>query len=102
MCRSWSHGGLDSSSLQDNAPQFHVTSDNVCIVCAARPINVCLRPCNHVALCGQCADQLRPPLCPVCRAPIASITRSSLEASAPQSGAPPAREPIIASPTSEP
>merc|ERR1712232_983588 len=54
--------------------RFAVTSDNICAVCFERPIDVCFLPCSHVAACSSCASQLRPASCPICRAPIASIS----------------------------
>jgi len=57
--------------------QFEVTSDNVCAVCFENPINVCLIPCGHVAICSSCANRLRPPSCPICRTHIASICDAS-------------------------
>merc|ERR1712187_596508 len=56
--------------------RFEVTSDNICTVCFGNPINVCLQPCGHVAVCNACANRLQPPSCPICRTPITSICGS--------------------------
>jgi hypothetical protein len=63
----------ESMSLP-SAPPFHVTQGNVCVVCFERPINVGLQPCNHVAICRSCASRLSPPVCPICRTPIARLS----------------------------
>lgn len=41
-----------------------------CVVCMAAPKTVAVTPCGHVALCGDCADELskkRGSECPICR-----------------------------------
>jgi hypothetical protein len=57
------------------APPFHVTQSDVCVVCFERPIDISLQPCNHVAVCRSCANMLSPPMCPICRTPIAGLSR---------------------------
>lgn len=53
---------------------FSVTEDNICTVCFDRPINACLLPCSHVAVCSSCASRLNPQSCPICRTPIYAVT----------------------------
>lgn len=40
-----------------------------CVVCWAAPREVIFEPCNHVAVCGECAQKLREERkpCPCCR-----------------------------------
>jgi len=80
--RSASAPPLDEANESARMPQqmatrlqFEVTSDNVCTVCFDRPIDVCLHPCGHVAVCGTCTKQLRPPNCPICRSNVACVSR---------------------------
>jgi len=82
--------------------QFPVTSDNVCTVCFDNPINVCLLPCGHVAICSSCANRLRPPNCPICRTHITSICDATgnpfAEASAPPMAVVLPRQPELSTP----
>eukprot|EP00928_Gymnodinium_smaydae_P099558 TRINITY_DN9538_c0_g1_i2.p1 TRINITY_DN9538_c0_g1~~TRINITY_DN9538_c0_g1_i2.p1 ORF type:complete len:442 (+),score=19.65 TRINITY_DN9538_c0_g1_i2:120-1445(+) len=65
-------------SLTPSEPsRFHVTRDNICIVCFDRPINTCLQPCQHVAVCSSCVLLLPAPRrCPICRSDIKTCTDS--------------------------
>ncbi len=47
----------------------------LCVVCIAAPKDTALVPCGHKCVCGPCAAKLRPQLCPICRAPIASAVK---------------------------
>lgn len=67
---------------------FVVTDDNICTVCFDRPIDVCLLPCTHVAVCGSCAEACRHQGCPICRSRIEHIARHDGAAKALQSSAP--------------
>ena len=44
-----------------------------CKVCMSGDIEVCLRPCGHVLLCGTCASSCDK--CPICRTPIKETIR---------------------------
>lgn len=46
-----------------------------CCVCYDAPIDTCLEPCGHVAMCSGCVARLpRPRRCPLCRAAIERVT----------------------------
>jgi preprotein translocase subunit SecG len=62
--------------LLPSAPSSHVTQSNVCAICLERPIDIGAQPCNHVAVCRSCASMLSPPVCPICRTPIARLSRA--------------------------
>ena len=47
----------------------------LCAVCWAAPKDTVLAPCGHKCVCGPCAANIRPQICPICRAPIASAVR---------------------------
>lgn len=59
------HGG-DQSGCAGQA----VDRESECCVCYDRPIDTCLMPCGHVALCWNCASRLPQRRCPLCRADI--------------------------------
>lgn len=49
----------------------------MCCICMEREKSVLLQPCNHICLCGLCADELSEsyrPVCPLCRTVIVSHT----------------------------
>lgn len=46
-------------------------TQNKCVVCFKPPVNTCLRPCGHVAVCSTCSEQRKQ--CPICRAIIQSV-----------------------------
>jgi len=46
-----------------------------CVVCYDAPIDRCLEPCGHVAVCGACAERLKPRRCPLCRTDIQRVDR---------------------------
>jgi len=47
---------------------FKVEKDQICAKCYENPINVCLLPCGHTAICQSCESKLRHRLCPICYA----------------------------------
>lgn len=53
-----------------------------CVLCLDRPREMCLAPCGHVCLCGECYEQLRLRShprrsdCPLCRRPVDSALRA--------------------------
>jgi hypothetical protein len=47
----------------------------LCVSCIAAPKDTVLAPCGHKCVCSPCAAKLRPQLCPICRAPIASAVK---------------------------
>jgi hypothetical protein len=57
--------------------------DKICCVCMDAPREAALVPCGHLALCLQCAMQLKAAAhakgaqwcCPVCRLPVKSFIR---------------------------
>lgn len=51
--------------------------DSTCVVCQERPRDHLIAPCHHFCVCKPCADKLRSthPSCPMCRGPVASVTR---------------------------
>lgn len=51
--------------------------DNECCVCFDRRIDTCLQPCGHVALCHACATRLANRRCPLCRAEILDVVRTT-------------------------
>lgn len=61
-----------SSSLDVSQPQLPLQNDSEqeCAVCMESSANSCLIPCGHTDLCMQCAGQLNPKLCPICRQPV--------------------------------
>eukprot|EP00971_Amphidinium_carterae_P336659 6473146-Amphidinium_carterae.1 len=85
---------LDDSddSLDDDDDLLNNTT---CIICADRPIEVTLRPCDHTYFCRVCIVQIEEfaregtslPQCPVCRAPIVTVqdaTQAQVAATVPQ------------------
>jgi len=52
---------------------FKVEQDQICVKCYENPIDVCLLPCGHTAICQQCESRLRHRLCPICYAPVNMI-----------------------------
>lgn len=52
---------------------FKVEQDQICAKCYENPINVCLLPCGHTAICKSCESGLRHRLCPICYAPVNMI-----------------------------
>mmetsp|Transcript_105698 Transcript_105698/g.297292 ORF Transcript_105698/g.297292 Transcript_105698/m.297292 type:complete len:331 (-) Transcript_105698:171-1163(-) len=55
---------LQTLSGTTNDPQCEEV-DFTCVVCLRTPRSVLLQPCMHLALCGECAPQVKS--CPVCR-----------------------------------
>lgn len=49
--------------------------DGLCVICLTNPKDTSVMPCRHMCLCRECGEQLLQsrPLCPVCRAPIATL-----------------------------
>jgi len=62
---------VSTRSAKVNA--FKVDQDHVCVKCYENPINVCLLPCGHTAICQACEGRLRHRLCPICYAPVSMI-----------------------------
>jgi hypothetical protein len=52
---------------------FKVEKDQLCAMCYENPINVCLQPCGHTAICKACEQSLRHRLCPICYTPVTMI-----------------------------
>jgi hypothetical protein len=52
---------------------FKVEKDHICAKCYVNPIDVCLLPCGHTAICRQCLPRLPHRLCPICYAPVNMI-----------------------------
>merc|ERR1719218_582581 len=61
------------SDSQRKIMAFKVDEDQVCAKCYSNPINVCLLPCGHTAICRQCYSGLKHKLCPICYAPVNMI-----------------------------
>jgi hypothetical protein len=61
----------------DDTPRYagliQVNKDHLCAMCYENPINVCLQPCGHTAICKSCETKLRHRLCPICYAPVTMI-----------------------------
>jgi len=67
--------GEISASLDHESCRWHVTGFEVdpkqkCAKCYENPINICLLPCCHTAICRACESGLRTRLCPICYAPV--------------------------------
>jgi len=62
-----------SSGSPRKVTAFKVDEDQICAKCYENPINVCLLPCGHTAICKQCESRLRHRLCPICYAPVNMI-----------------------------
>lgn len=54
------------------AQQVDFVVDSECVVCFDAPVNSCLRPCGHVAMCMMCASRVGAN-CPICRAGIEKV-----------------------------
>eukprot|EP01043_Picozoa_sp_COSAG02_P006625 COSAG02_NODE_190_length_30025_cov_22.989875_23_plen_211_part_00 len=54
------------------AQQADFVVDSECVVCFDAPVNSCLRPCGHVAMCMMCASKIGAN-CPICRAGIEKV-----------------------------
>jgi len=72
--------------------RFNITTDNICVVCFDQPIDVCLLPCGHVAICGVCSKRLQD--CPICRQTIAG--RCSSDGNPFASASAPPFQPLLA------
>lgn len=68
---------LDSGKQGEGTPRkitaFKVDEDHLCAKCYKNPINVCLLPCGHTAICQDCESRLSHRLCPICYAPVNMI-----------------------------
>jgi len=62
-----------SRSFLQRHPTFEIGTENVCVICFDRTIEVLLDPCGHIAVCAECAQSLAPPRCPICRVEIKQI-----------------------------
>ena len=79
LCAGCSSGGSSSSTPEQqpdgrDPDQGHYRLE--CVVCLHKPRSVLLRPCNHLVLCGTCAEpygQAAGPMdCPICRVAVES------------------------------
>jgi len=59
--------------LERRITAFKVDEDHICAKCYENPIDVCLLPCGHTAICRACESRLRHRLCPICYAPVNMI-----------------------------
>lgn len=59
-------GGLERGETPRKILAFTVDTDQICARCYDNPINVCLLPCGHTAICKTCESRLRHRLCPIC------------------------------------
>ena len=50
--------------------QSSETTDDLCYICYDAEATAVLLRCGHSGLCVQCAQKLKPQLCPICREPI--------------------------------
>lgn len=62
-----------SRDFMQQHPTFEVSTENVCVVCFDRTIDVLLDPCGHVVVCQMCAQTLTRHRCPICRTEIQQI-----------------------------
>ena len=55
--------GLKNSHMSGNV------EDEKCIICMDNDKNTIIRPCNHMCLCDECAEEVKKNslLCPICR-----------------------------------
>jgi len=65
--------GLKSCDSPRRITAFKVDKEQICAKCFENPINVCLLPCGHTAICRDCESRLRHRLCPICYAPVNMI-----------------------------
>jgi len=65
--------GLKSGDSPRRITAFKVDKEQICAKCFENPINVCLLPCGHTAICRDCESRLRHRLCPICYAPVNMI-----------------------------
>ena len=65
--------------LESSLSRTTLDDDRVgkCVICLEESANHMLVPCNHVALCGSCSDNLKVacPICPICRASFTKVTK---------------------------
>lgn len=57
-------------------PPAAVANDHIidCVICFEQPRAMLLKPCNHVAVCANCADMLKQ-VCPICRGKVLSMEK---------------------------
>jgi hypothetical protein len=72
----WSaNSSTDAAEQQDQGERF---DEGECCICFDNRINVCLRPCGHIAICDTCEAMLAAPkTCPLCRANIENAQKLS-------------------------
>jgi hypothetical protein len=75
-------GGTDGDGGGAGDDESHDESE--CCVCYDNPIDTCLQPCGHVALCSSCAHRLRQRRCPLCRAEILDMVLVTSRDAAPR------------------
>lgn len=63
----WPAEGWQDQVSSTLSTTFKVAEDNLCVACFSEPIDVCLLPCLHVAVCSSCTLRLDPYRCPICR-----------------------------------
>ena len=65
----------------DNIPDYYWFSHDDCCVCMDNKCNILLLPCNHLVLCGDCAQQIynSTNLCPVCQTEICNYSYLKLD-----------------------
>ena len=68
--RRFTTQALPPSAQKELPAQDTTMTGNECVICYERPKDTLLQPCNHIAVCGQCASMLNPNICPVCRTAI--------------------------------
>jgi RING finger and SPRY domain-containing protein 1 len=53
--------------------------DDSCTLCFDNRATMKIEPCQHTGFCRKCANQLEPPLCPLCRVEIEAIVELELD-----------------------
>ncbi len=62
-----------SSSTSDKDDSEEEDDKNVCVVCMCVPRDCVLIDCGHVCVCQDCAEELNPYQCPICRKRIRQV-----------------------------
>lgn len=61
--------GISKSSLAETQDKED------CLICMGNPVNTMIKPCNHMAMCNECAEILKQKssICPLCKAKISNF-----------------------------
>ncbi|XP_072044226.1 mitochondrial ubiquitin ligase activator of NFKB 1-like [Amphiura filiformis] len=64
------HASDDENEVSSSSSEKESSEDddtNVCVVCMSEPRDCVLVDCGHVCVCRDCAQELNPYQCPICR-----------------------------------